>query len=93
LTPAERAAAPALYRTLGRVATRLAADPAGVAPAVAQGLQDLAEAGFTRIDYLEVCDAETLAPLRRLDRPGRALGAAWLGKTRLIDNIALTPPL
>jgi pantoate--beta-alanine ligase len=43
-----------------------------------------------RLDYLEVVDAETLAPLERLgERPARALVAAWIGKTRLIDNVAL----
>jgi pantoate--beta-alanine ligase len=43
-----------------------------------------------RLDYLEVCDAESLAPLDLLgDRPARALVAAYVGKTRLIDNMAL----
>jgi pantoate--beta-alanine ligase len=38
------------------------------------------------VDYVAVRDAETLAPLAALDRPARILAAAWLGKTRLIDN-------
>ena len=63
-------------------------DVGGVA---ADGLANLRGAGFTGIDYLDVADAETLAPLERLDRPGRILGAVWLGKTRLIDNIAVIP--
>ena len=45
-------------------------------------------AGFTKVDYIEVRDAETLAPFNpNLGRPGRVLGAAWLGNTRLIDNV------
>ena len=57
----------------------------------ADGLATLRRAGFTAIDYLEVSDAATLAPLERLDRAGRILSAVWLGKTRLIDNIAVAP--
>jgi pantoate--beta-alanine ligase len=53
---------------------------------IAEGRQTLEAAGF-RIDYLEVRDAETLkAP--QPGRPKRVLVAAWLGKTRLIDNVA-----
>ncbi len=47
-----------------------------------------------RIDYLEVMDAQTLQPIDEVgDRPARALVAAWYGKTRLIDNVALGPEL
>jgi pantoate--beta-alanine ligase len=53
-------------------------------------------AGFDKIDYIELADAETLSPLRALGRalgpaPARLFGAAWLGRTRLIDNMPLTP--
>jgi pantoate--beta-alanine ligase len=90
LTPEQRAVAPALYRTLVDMARRLEAGEA-VARVIADGLEALGRAGVTSIDYLEVCDAETLAKLDRLDRPGRILAAVWLGKTRLIDNIAVAP--
>lgn len=39
-----------------------------------------------RLDYLEIVDADALSPLDRVDRPARALVAAFLGRTRLIDN-------
>jgi pantoate--beta-alanine ligase len=86
LSPAERAVAPALYRVLGEAAARLEAGE-GAAPALADAAAALMRAGFTKIDYVEACDALTLAPLARADRPGRLLAAAWLGKTRLIDNV------
>jgi len=87
LTAAERAAAPALYRTLGAMAARFAEgeDAAGLE---AWGQEELRTAGFTKIDYVAVRDAETLAPATGPDGPARVLGAAWLGKTRLIDNVA-----
>ena len=88
LTPEQRAVAPALYRTLQEMARRLEAgdDAAAVS---ADGLAALSRAGVSSIDYLEVADAGTLAPLASLDRPGRILSAVWLGKTRLIDNVAV----
>jgi len=47
----------------------------------------LAEAGF-RVDYVALRNAQTLAPVVDSDaEPLRLLAAAWLGKTRLIDNV------
>lgn len=46
-------------------------------------------AKLPRIDYLKVCDTETLKEITTIDRPARLLIAAFVGKTRLIDNIAL----
>ena len=45
-----------------------------------------------KIDYAVLVDAETLSPLARLDRPAVALIAAYVGKTRLIDNRQIAPP-
>jgi pantoate--beta-alanine ligase len=44
--------------------------------------------GFQKVDYIAARDAMTLGPYEN-GRPGRLLAAAWLGKTRLIDNIPL----
>jgi pantoate--beta-alanine ligase len=90
LTPAERATAPSLHRILVETAARIErGEP--IDAVVENGLAALGRTGFTRIDYLEACDAATLAPLAAADRPGRLLVAAWLGKTRLIDNVPLAP--
>ena len=43
----------------------------------------------TRIDYLELVDAETIEPARSFSRPMRLAVAVFLGKARLIDNIAM----
>ena len=44
--------------------------------------------GFERVDYVAIRDADTLG-LPATDRPMRILAAAWLGRTRLIDNMAV----
>ncbi|HKW53144.1 MAG TPA: pantoate--beta-alanine ligase [Stellaceae bacterium] len=88
LTPAERAVAPALQRMLRELTHRIEQGGA-VATTVGHGIAALDHAGFTKVDYVEAVDAETLAPFTRGDRPGRILAAAWLGRTRLIDNAPL----
>lgn len=60
-----------------------------IAAAEAEAARHLAAAGFSDVDYVAIRDAETLAPIETLDRPARILAAAWLGKTRLIDNMAV----
>jgi len=53
--------------------------------------QALLAAGFSHVDYVAVRRAEDLAAYGndRADAPGRILAAAWLGRTRLIDNMAV----
>ncbi|MBX9591048.1 MAG: pantoate--beta-alanine ligase [Hyphomonadaceae bacterium] len=92
LSPRERAVAPALYQVISNVA-QTAAEGGVIAGAVADGKATLEGAGF-KVDYLEVRDAETLKPAPPgAQRPLRVLVAAWLGKTRLIDNIGVEHPL
>ncbi|TMJ20320.1 MAG: pantoate--beta-alanine ligase [Alphaproteobacteria bacterium] len=90
LTPDERRSARALPRALGDSA-RAIKGGAAVAEALDRARQRLAEAGFDPVDYVALCDAETLRPLDRLDRPARLLAAARIGNTRLIDNLPVSP--
>ena len=90
LSPAERISARALPRILGD-ACRAIRDGAPVAEALSSARAALSTAGFDRIDYVELRDAETLEPLDRLDRSGRLLAAAVIGRTRLIDNFPVNP--
>jgi pantoate--beta-alanine ligase len=92
LSPQERAAAPTLYRVITQVAEAAASGDV-IAAAIAGGKAELEAAGF-KVDYLDVRDAATLAPLSGdPDGPLRVLVAAWLGKTRLIDNIGVAHPM
>jgi pantoate--beta-alanine ligase len=86
----ERQAARALPRALGEAAAAIQGG-GGVAAALLCARERLAKSGFDPIDYIELRDAETLAPVARLERPARLLAAAKLGRTRLIDNLAVGP--
>lgn len=90
LTPAERAVAPGLSRALANAVARLHAG-APVADVEAEAVAALLAAGFARIDYVEVRRAEDLARLGPgpVEGPARVLAAAVLGRTRLIDNMAV----
>ena len=89
LSPEERKIAPSLNVALTILAAKVKAggDPEKLAEAAAKSLRT---AGFSKIDYITVRDAVTLAPASRgHESPMRVLAAAWLGKTRLIDNVAV----
>lgn len=60
-----------------------------IAEAEAEAARHLLAAGFASVDYIAIRDADTLATINTLARPARILAAAWLGKTRLIDNMAV----
>jgi pantoate--beta-alanine ligase len=88
LSAKERALAPCLHAALRRCAHDINAGVA-IETAVDTAGATLAAAGFVT-DYFEARDAETLCPIAsRGEGPVRLLAAARLGKTRLIDNIAL----
>lgn len=90
LTPEERAKAPSLAAALRRAAERLrAGDP--VEAVEAEGRAALEAAGFSRIDYFEARGAADLSRLGPgpISGEARLLAAAVLGRTRLIDNLAV----
>jgi pantoate--beta-alanine ligase len=90
LGPNERGAAVALPQAL--VAAGEGISSGEDVPAVLDwATQHLIGSGFDSVDYVTLCDARTLEPIDRLDRPARLLVAARIGGTRLIDNIAVNP--
>ncbi len=89
LNAEERAAAPALFRAL-----RLAADAATQGARDSDALLSLIRGELTkepllRVDYAEIVDASSLRPVQRLAGPALVALAAFIGKTRLIDNILI----
>ena len=88
LSSEERRAAPELYRMMRESARRMRAGD-DIGAVMAGGAELIAGAGFS-LDYLEVRHAATLAPVTSVkDEPARILVAARIGKTRLIDNVAV----
>ncbi|KPY77915.1 Pantothenate synthetase [Pseudomonas amygdali pv. lachrymans] len=89
LNEAQRAAAPALYQAIRQTADAISAGEQDFDALLTSKKQQLEAAGF-RIDYLEIRDATSLRPTTAENRDVVILAAAFLGKTRLIDNLHLT---
>ncbi|MGH6865187.1 MAG: pantoate--beta-alanine ligase [Methyloceanibacter sp.] len=89
LSPAERRIAPLLYSTILQVAADLEGGR-GCDDAAEAGRFKLEAAGF-RVDYVAVRDPDTLKPLHGPTNRARVLGAVYLRKTRLIDNVPVPP--
>ena len=89
LDAGERARAATLPRAMQAAIARIAAGDA-VAPCLDELRETVLGAGFASVEYAELCDADTLAPLdAKPDRPARLLVAARIGKARLIDNMVV----
>lgn len=87
LTPSEREIAPLLFQTLQRLRQRTHRGEADDA-LLAEAKRDLEQAGF-KLQYMEILQAESLSPAPTREQARRLFVAAFLGSTRLIDNIAL----
>ncbi len=92
LSPAERAAAPAIYKALRSARRAIGAGQADAASILAKARDALRREPLIRLDYLEIVDPESLAPVCRITGPVRIAAAAFLGATRLIDNVSADPP-
>ncbi|MNJ30712.1 Pantothenate synthetase [compost metagenome] len=88
LSDEQRATAPALYRVLSQMAAAIEQGERNYPALIANGQQQLSAAGF-RPDYLEIRQALSLRPAASEDRDLVILVAAFLGATRLIDNLHL----
>jgi pantoate--beta-alanine ligase len=86
LSPRERTQATVLPAVLREIAAA-ASDGEPLAPLLEAGKARLLEAGFASIDYLAICDAESLREIEIIAAPARVFVAARLGNTRLIDNV------
>jgi len=91
LTPEQRAAAPALYRTLQDTAEAVRQGNTDFPALEKAALEGLEKAGM-RPDYFHIVNSDSLKPAAAGDPHITILGAVYLGKTRLIDNVSLARP-
>lgn len=87
LSKQERQQAIAIYSAISHAAERIRGG-LDLQSAVTLATRTLMTLGF-KVDYVTVRNAETLAPPQHRDEPLRIIAAAWLGKTRLIDNVGV----
>ena len=88
LSADERQNALALPQALNEAAAQIQSGTP-VTDSLARAKEQLIAAGFSRIDYVALVNALTLEPLDRAGGPMRLIAAAVIGRTRLIDNIAV----
>jgi pantoate--beta-alanine ligase len=90
LSAEERTIAPELAAILSAASKQLSSG-AEAARVMEAAKKSIIAAGFRELEYLELRSEADLASLERADRPARLLAAAWLGETRLIDNVVVLP--
>jgi pantoate--beta-alanine ligase len=91
LSPAERALAPRIFAALSQLRDRVQAGEADVPKLETELLAGVSAIPGARVDYADILHAENLTPMTILDRPALAAVAVYLGSTRLIDNVILSP--
>ena len=89
LDPTERQSALVLHRSLTAIKQLFEKGERSAANLIKTGKQVFAREPVVRLDYLEIVDPDTLDPVTDIKRPALVAVAAFVGKTRLIDNIVL----
>ena len=91
LDPTERKAATVLYHALQAAQAQTAHGTRNSLQLQETLQKAVAHEPLARLDYAEIVDAETFERIVRISRPSYALLAAYVGKTRLIDNMWIEP--
>jgi pantoate--beta-alanine ligase len=91
LTPEQRKQALVLSRALKQVEKRAAQGEQAADRLIVTGTQTLAEEPSVRLDYFEIVSPDTLDPVADLKQGALVAVAAYVGTTRLIDNLLLPP--
>jgi pantoate--beta-alanine ligase len=85
----QRGEAPVLYRALMRVKERWEAGERDAKRLVVVGCEEIAGESAVRLDYFEIVDPNSLDPVEKVGKGAWVAVAAFVGATRLIDNIVL----
>ena len=84
-----RSIAPSMYSILNQHASNIS-NGSDIKKSLEIARKNLQDSGFGKIDYLDLRNSQTLETCSDLKRPSRLFAAAWLGSTRLIDNLTVT---
>jgi pantoate--beta-alanine ligase len=90
LSESERQRALVLHRALMRVQMLADTGESDAAKLTEAGREVIAEEPLARLDYFEIVDPDTLDPVTDIRKGALVAVAAWLGSTRLIDNLMLS---
>jgi pantoate--beta-alanine ligase len=91
LSPPQRQAAQVLSRALREMAKRFQSGERNTSNLINAGTEVLGEEPAARLDYLEIVDPDSLEPIVEISDTGLGAIAAFVGSTRLIDNVLLEP--
>jgi len=89
LDPQQRDSALVLYRSLSRVQEMFKAGERQISRLLSAGKEMFVQEPSVRLDYFEIVDPDTLEPVAQIAKPALVAVAAFLGSTRLIDNLVL----
>ena len=89
LNPVERKAAPILFKALQAAKDRVEQGATDAAVVKKAGLEMLAQEPTVRVEYFEIVDADEMQPVSEVAGRVCIATAAWLGSTRLIDNVLI----
>ena len=89
LDPQQRDSALVLYRSLSRVQEMFKACERQISRLLSAGKEMFVQEPSVRLDYFEIVDPDTLEPVAQIAKPALVAVAAFLGSTRLIDNLVL----
>ena len=91
LSEEERHAALSLFASLQRAQQAVTAGEREAGTLIRLTSEFITSHPYTKIDYVAVCDPDTLEDVNRIDKPALMALAVWAGGTRLIDNAILKP--
>ena len=86
LSKDERVRAAELYKTLNHIGEKIVKGEL-ISSAIEEGKKRLFNSGFSKVDYIAVCENDNLTEIEYFQSTAYVLCAAWIGRTRLIDNI------
>lgn len=91
LSADERRLAVSLYQSLVAARDMISSGERRAAAVTTAAAEMIPRSGVLKLEYLEIVDPVTMQPVDEIGGPVRIAGALWVGSTRLIDNMLISP--